>query len=39
VGGVRPLPVAIPESGKLLFLTGVLPPPRVAVELEVKSKR
>jgi hypothetical protein len=38
VGGVKPLPVAIPETGKLLLLTGVLPPARVAVELEVKGK-
>ena len=29
VGGVRPLPVAIPEEGKALYLTGVLPPARV----------
>ncbi|HYG64150.1 MAG TPA: hypothetical protein VEL74_16360, partial [Thermoanaerobaculia bacterium] len=39
VGGVKPLPVSIPEDGKLLLLTGVLPPERVAVELEVKGKR
>jgi hypothetical protein len=39
VGGVKPLPVAIPESGKLLYLTGVLPPVKVGVELEVKGKR
>jgi hypothetical protein len=39
VGGVKPLPVAIPEAGKLLLLTGVLPPSRVGVELEVKAKR
>jgi hypothetical protein len=39
VGGVRPLPVTIPESGKALLLTGVLPPGRVAAELEVKAKR
>ena len=39
VGGVKPLPVAIPESGKVLFLTGVLPPVKVGVELEVKGKR
>lgn len=39
VGGVRPLPVTIPESGKTIFLTGALPPARVAVELEVKAKR
>jgi hypothetical protein len=39
VGGVRPLPVAIPESGKALYLAGVLPPARVSVELDVKAKR
>ena len=39
VGGVKPLPVAIPESGKVLYLTGVLPPAKVGVELEVKGKR
>jgi hypothetical protein len=39
VGGVRPLPIAIPETGKLLLLSGVLPPEAVAVELEVKRKR
>jgi hypothetical protein len=39
VGGVKPLPIAIPESGKVLFLTGVLPPAKVGVELEVKGKR
>jgi hypothetical protein len=39
VGGVRPLPVAIPESGKALYLTGVLPPARVTVTIEVKAKR
>ncbi len=39
VGGVRPLPVAIPESGKVLYLTGVLPPAQVSVKLDVKAKR
>jgi hypothetical protein len=37
VGGVKPLPVAVPETGKALLLAGVLPPARVAVELEVRS--
>jgi Carboxypeptidase regulatory-like domain len=37
VGGVRPLPVTVPETGKTLLLAGVLPPARVAVELEVRS--
>ena len=36
VGGVKPLNVTVPESGKALLLTGVLPPPRVALELDVK---
>jgi hypothetical protein len=39
VGGVKPLPISIPESSKVLLLTGVLPPQRVTVELEVKAKR
>jgi hypothetical protein len=38
VGGVKPLPVSIPESGKALAFSGVLPPPRVTVELDVKAK-
>jgi len=38
VGGVKPLPISIPESGKVLLLTGVLPPSKVGVELEVKAK-
>lgn len=39
VGGVRPLPVVIPETGKVLYLTGVLPPAQISVELDVKAKR
>jgi hypothetical protein len=39
VGGVRPLPVTIPETGKTLYLTGALPPVRVSVALDVKAKR
>ena len=39
VGGVKPLAVELPESGKLLLLAGVLPPPSVGVELEVRAKR
>ncbi|MBV8202238.1 MAG: carboxypeptidase regulatory-like domain-containing protein, partial [Acidobacteria bacterium] len=39
VDGVKPLPVAVPETGKALLLAGVLPPARVAVELEVRSAR
>lgn len=39
VGGVKPLPVAIPETGKVLMLTGVLPPERITVVLDVKAKR
>lgn len=39
VGGVKPLPVTIPETGKALVLTGVLPPERVSVTIDVKAKR
>jgi hypothetical protein len=39
VGGVKPLPVAIPETGKLLLLSGVLPPRKIGVELEVKADK
>ncbi len=39
VSGVKPLNIAIPETGKVLFLAGVLPPAKVGVELEVKGKR
>jgi hypothetical protein len=39
VGGVKPLPVSVPESGKLLVLTGVLPPERITLEMDVKAKR
>ncbi|HSU83738.1 MAG TPA: hypothetical protein VLR69_15040, partial [Thermoanaerobaculia bacterium] len=39
VGGVKPLPITIPESGKLLLLSGVLPPEKIGVELEVKGKK
>ncbi len=39
VGGVRPVPVTIPEAGKSLVLEGALPPPEVTVELEVKAAR
>jgi len=39
IGGVKPLDVAIPESGKALLLAGVLPPSRVTVELEVKGAK
>ena len=39
MGGVKPLNVAIPESGKLLLLTGVLPPAAVGAELEVKAQK
>lgn len=38
VGGVRPVPVEIPASGKLLFLAGALPPQQVRLELEAKSR-
>jgi hypothetical protein len=39
VGGVKPLPVAIPETGKALAFSGVLPPSRITLELEVKGKK
>ncbi|HEX6903011.1 MAG TPA: carboxypeptidase-like regulatory domain-containing protein [Thermoanaerobaculia bacterium] len=39
VGGVKPLPITIPESGKLLLLTGVLPPAEVGLALEVRAKK
>ncbi|MFY9825764.1 MAG: hypothetical protein WAM82_30600 [Thermoanaerobaculia bacterium] len=38
VGGVKPLSITIPESGKVLFLTGALPPVKVGLELDVKGK-
>jgi hypothetical protein len=38
VGGVKPIPVEIPETGKLLVVTGALPPPRVSVVIEVKAR-
>ncbi|HTG32248.1 MAG TPA: hypothetical protein VLB76_04905 [Thermoanaerobaculia bacterium] len=39
VGGIKPLPIVIPETGKLLLLTGVLPPEKIGVELEVRGKK
>jgi len=39
VGGVKPLPVSIPETGKALAFSGVLPPSRITLELEVKGKK
>jgi hypothetical protein len=39
VGGVKPLPVSIPETGKAFAFSGVLPPSRITVEMEVKGKR
>lgn len=39
VGGVKPLNVAIPEAGKVLLLTGVLPPAEVTAELEVRAQK
>ncbi len=38
-GGVRPVPVTIPESGKSLLLAGALPPAAVSVDLDVKARR
>lgn len=34
---LRPLPVTIPQGGKALLLAAVLPPPHVAIELEVQT--
>ncbi len=39
VGGVKPLPITIPETGKSLVLTGVLPPERVSVTIDVKGAK
>lgn len=39
VGGVKPLNVVIPESGKVLLMAGALPPAEVKVELEVKAQK
>ncbi len=39
VGGVQPLNVSIPESGKVLLLAGVLPPELVSVAIDVKGKK
>ena len=39
VGGVRPLPITIPQTGKTLLLSGLLPPARIGVELEVRNDR
>jgi hypothetical protein len=33
------LPITIPESGKLLLLSGVLPPEKIGVEIEVKGNK
>lgn len=39
VGGVKPVPVTIPEQGKVLLLAGALPPAHVALSLEVKAQK
>jgi hypothetical protein len=39
VGGVKPLPIAIPETGKLLLLSGVLPPETIGVQIDVKGNK
>jgi hypothetical protein len=39
VGGVKPIPVKIPESGKALSLAGALPPAHVSVSLEVRAPK
>jgi hypothetical protein len=36
---VKPIPVTIPEEGKLLVLAGALPPSRVGVTLDVKAHK
>jgi len=38
VGGVKPLPVAIPETGKSFTFSGVLPPAKIRLEMDVKGK-
>ena len=38
VGGVKPLAVQIPRSGKALQLSGVLPPEEVTVALQVRRR-
>lgn len=37
VGGVKPIPVAIPENGKLMVFSGALPPASIRLELDVKK--
>jgi hypothetical protein len=39
VGGVKPLPITIPESGKSLMLSGVLPSERVSVTIDVRARK
>jgi hypothetical protein len=39
VGGVKPLPVTIPQTGKVLSLSGSLPPPVVRARLAVKAPK
>ena len=39
VGGIKPLPIAIPETGKLLLPDRRPPPEKIGVELEVKGKK
>lgn len=39
VGGVRPIPVVVPESGKSLRLAGLFPPTQVTVTLETKPAK
>ncbi|HEX4951817.1 MAG TPA: hypothetical protein VF017_00265 [Thermoanaerobaculia bacterium] len=35
--GVQPLPIQIPETGRVIHLAGALPPGKVTLELEVKT--
>ncbi|MCH9650100.1 MAG: carboxypeptidase-like regulatory domain-containing protein [Deltaproteobacteria bacterium] len=39
VGGVRPLPVEIPETGKVLVLSAALPPSGISATLQVRPAR
>ena len=34
--GMKPLPVELPEEGKILYMVGVLPPEGVSVQLQIR---
>ncbi|MEM6796176.1 MAG: carboxypeptidase-like regulatory domain-containing protein [Acidobacteriota bacterium] len=38
-GGVKPVPVTLPETGKSLRLVGLLPPASVSLSLDVRAPR